>query len=208
MKKLWKISMLMSLLAIPVMLYLFLQTFGSNEYDVPVYYPQGVIDEYDCDFADGPHFLNRSLLHLVNHDEINPENVFVIYSFLEKDCEDTCQIKFNNLSRLHHTFIGENNIIVISILYGQGEMSVDNYIKQDAHWKFINLEQPELVNFVNCGLVLPFESNSLHQFVLVDKEKRIRGYYDGWSLKETDRMAMEAKILLNNYKNAHEQDNS
>jgi protein SCO1/2 len=35
------------------------------------------------------------------------------------------------------------------------------------------------------------------QFILVDKEKRIRGIYEGTKAKEMDRMIEDAKILLN-----------
>ena len=35
-----------------------------------------------------------------------------------------------------------------------------------------------------------------NNFVLVDKNKRIRGYYDGTSTEEVDRMIEEVQILL------------
>jgi cytochrome oxidase Cu insertion factor (SCO1/SenC/PrrC family) len=36
-----------------------------------------------------------------------------------------------------------------------------------------------------------------NNFVLVDKEMRIRGYYDGISCKEVDRLIREVDLLLN-----------
>ena len=38
-------------------------------------------------------------------------------------------------------------------------------------------------------------------FVLVDKEKRIRGFYDGTSKEEMEKLLNDAEILKNSYKN-------
>ena len=37
-------------------------------------------------------------------------------------------------------------------------------------------------------------------FVLVDKEKRIRGFYDGTSDEEMDKLLIDVEILKNSYK--------
>jgi protein SCO1/2 len=37
------------------------------------------------------------------------------------------------------------------------------------------------------------------KLVLVDKERRIRGYYNGTDEKEVDRLILETKILLHEY---------
>ncbi len=39
-------------------------------------------------------------------------------------------------------------------------------------------------------------------FVLVDKEKRIRGYYDGTNIEEMDRLLDDIKILLDSYESS------
>ena len=39
-------------------------------------------------------------------------------------------------------------------------------------------------------------------FVLEDKEKRIRGYYDGTNLEEMDKLLDDIKTLIKSYKNS------
>ena len=39
-------------------------------------------------------------------------------------------------------------------------------------------------------------------FVLIDKEKRIRGFYDGTNNEEMDKLLKDVKILENSYKNS------
>ena len=38
-------------------------------------------------------------------------------------------------------------------------------------------------------------------FVLVDKERRIRGYYDGTNLDDMDRLLDDIELLINSYEN-------
>ena len=37
-------------------------------------------------------------------------------------------------------------------------------------------------------------------FVLIDKERRIRGFYDGTNIEEIDKLLDDIKILQNSYK--------
>lgn len=39
-------------------------------------------------------------------------------------------------------------------------------------------------------------------FVLVDKEKRIRGFYDGTNLEEMDKLLDDIKTLIQSYENS------
>ena len=39
-------------------------------------------------------------------------------------------------------------------------------------------------------------------FVLLDKEKRIRGYYDGTNLEEMDKLLDDIKTLIKSYENS------
>jgi protein SCO1/2 len=58
-----------------------------------------------------------------------------------------------------------------------------------------------------CGFLLPVEHGGddpyefIHseKFILVDKSKRIRGYYEGTSREEVDRLIQEAQVLLHEY---------
>jgi len=70
-------------------------------------------------------------------------------------------------------------------LYGQGELQIVPLEGIDAN---------RLKRLKNCALFLmePWKA------VLVDKERRIRGYYAFVNLEETDRLFVEIEILLSN----------
>jgi protein SCO1 len=216
MTKLWKISMLVLLLAIPAMAYIFLQLFGENRYDVPIYYEDGVKNAFgDCDFPESQHYIPLQALQATNTSDISQHFMkghVTVFSFLPSICGDTCQLKFNQLSRIVNFFSDEREMKVLSIVY---TTDTDDHASplfdglQFANWVFVNGSGEELENFVTCGLVMPFNEHSLHQFVLADKKKRIRGYYSGWDGIDVDRLITELRILLSNYKRqAYGQNNS
>ena len=45
-------------------------------------------------------------------------------------------------------------------------------------------------------------------FVLIDREKRIRGYYDGTNKEDIDKLLSDVKILENSYKNSKNEKNN
>jgi hypothetical protein len=60
---------------------------------------------------------------------------------------------------------------------------------------FINGVDPVVTEICRCELLL----NSPWTAVLIDQEKKIRGYYMPNSREEFDRLTVELKILLNQY---------
>jgi len=46
----------------------------------------------------------------------------------------------------------------------------------------------------------PFDMIHTENFMLIDKERQIRGYYDGTDLEEIDRLINDIKILKASYK--------
>lgn len=49
--KLFKFILLIAILAIPIVIFLFLKSFGDNQFDIPYYHTKGVITPFkDCDY--------------------------------------------------------------------------------------------------------------------------------------------------------------
>ena len=92
---------------------------------------------------------------------------------------------------------GDPAIIVFSTLVGEGK----SRLQQEIDSKRLNLilmhglfSEPELKNW-SCIFVLPTGSNA----VLVDSQRKIRGYYQLEKRDEIDRLLVELKILFNEY---------
>lgn len=71
------------------------------------------------------------------------------------------------------------------------EIAIVIYVKKQSDGSFTLLENFE--NIVSCG----FLSDNSEQLVLVDGQRRIRGYYSR-ELDEIDRLIVETKIVVEN----------
>lgn len=73
-----------------------------------------------------------------------------------------------------------------------------------ARWKFLTGEKEDIYSMAVKGYLVPAQEDVLdpegflhsEMFVLVDKQKRIRGYYDGTSTEGMNELAADIKMLL------------
>lgn len=180
MKKLPKILALVAILVIPLLIAVFLKIFGNNEFDIPVYYETGTGHSFkECTDSGNEHFFATELIQ----DKTQPDNVSLLIFFEEDENFSDNQLA-NIISRIQDTFGDES---VEKILYSK--QNDDN--QNDDLDKIISLTENEFINKMHCHAV----TDTVNQFILVDKTARIRGYY-GVELDEVDRMIVEAKILL------------
>ena len=76
-----------------------------------------------------------------------------------------------------------------------------------TRWNFVTGEKEKIYTQARQGFFLPVEAGNggaddfIHSnmLVLVDKEKRIRGYYDGTSITEVNKLIDDIKMLLADY---------
>lgn len=204
MKNILKPVILAILLVVPVLVYTFLKLFGENRYDIPVYYQSGLRDGIEC--GSGGNQLAALSDRLVTPDKI------AIFSFLPAGCDEKCQVKRNQLSRVVNYF-SPADVVVFSVIYPAVSDSVPGQlpdVEQDiVNWQLIETRGETVEDLVVCGLGMAWEPSSLDNFVLVDREQRVRGYYMGNDMEEVDRLIVELRILIDNYKDTgHGKNNS
>ena len=76
-----------------------------------------------------------------------------------------------------------------------------------SQWMFVTGDKKELYNIARTGYYLNAEQGDggpedfIHtqNFALIDKEKHIRGYYDGTKSKEIEQLISDIKLLLQEY---------
>ena len=207
--------MLLLILATPVLIYLFLQSFGSNSYAIPVYYEEGVVSSLqNCSFSEGQHHIPDFELVTQDGGDISNkilENNITVVDFFFTSCPDICPIMTSELSRVQEVFKDNETVNMLSFTVDPAYDSpqvLKDYAEEfgidTLQWKFITGDKEEIYSLARCGFLLPVvdgdgsKSDFIHseKVILVDGNKRIRGYYDGTDRNEVDRLITEINILL------------
>ena len=198
MKKGLKLIILFVTIALPVAIFLFLKIFGENRFDIPVYYQEENTNlDSDCSTISFPYLV--PLFETFTSDSIKvPKIEFAdINLFIILPTDKTIRETLNQTDRLKASFINQSQIKF--------------FLLQTSDLVFPSMEKYENIldhkgvfNFVKCGLLIPAYFNFKEEeknpatgyAVLVDKERRIRGYYVISDREEVDRIITEIGILL------------
>ena len=196
---------------LPTLLFIFLKFYGVNHYDLPVYYENGIDSlAFDCSDQKEQHFVDNFLFSTQDNDNIGAvflEEKITVINFFYTKCGTPCDDENEELSRVYNFYKDYANFQILSISLNpiaDSLASISTYVatrKTDqAHWYFVRGEASHTFNFVNCGLVLKLSKDTLgvlftSQMVLVDGQKKIRGYYDATNRSDIDRLVREVSIL-------------
>lgn len=136
-----------------------------------------------------------------------------IADFMYTTCQDTCPLQSAELAKLQQEWHDRPDLRIVSF-------SVDpendtpaalaqyaaRYDADAARWLFLTGEKEQLMRLVREGFRLsaapaPDAATSgviLHspRFVLIDRQARIRGYYDSREIEALERLKSDATILL------------
>ena len=170
--------MLFLALLLPVTIFLFLHYFGQNEFEIPVYHESSI-----------------------------------------EQISSKCQMEYNFPYRITNTSLSLDTTAVVFFVGGlskeqmiestfQLSRLVDEFGEGVPQILLVNQQTDEMVGSEKMTLLdsisYVMERDCLfiagdNQIVLVDGEKRIRGYYSNATLKEVDRLILELKILFKYY---------
>ena len=140
--------------------------------------------------------------------------VFVAEYFFTT-CQTICPRMNDQMQRVQQSFKEETNFCILSFTVNP-EVDTVEQIKRYAQehnaitgkWHFLTGEKTKLYEAARKYFFLLKKSEVENQgdvgsdfihtnnFVLIDKEQRIRGYYDGTNPKEVDKMINDAKLIL------------
>ncbi|MFA0960544.1 SCO family protein [Roseivirga sp. BDSF3-8] len=215
-----KIILLIILLALPGSVFIFLHSFGENEFgNVPVLYENGVESSLnDCSFEPGvqhtipPFSLVNEKGEPVTEEEL--EGTLTIVDFIFTTCPSICPKMSDAMVRVQESLKNDANVQIISISvnpeYDTPEVLqsyADRFGAIDGKWQFLTGDQNDIYNLARCGFLLPVEDGGevvedfVHSpmFVLVDSQRRIRGYYNGLDPEKLETLVTEAKVLLTKF---------
>ncbi|SMG49078.1 hypothetical protein SAMN05661096_03556 [Marivirga sericea] len=205
-----KILILLITLSFPVILYLFLRSYGENEFALPVFFENedklycndSIVEKSSVIFSD----LNQ-------RDSFKIEDVyqvdFKVVHFPNLQDSQIQTIK-NELNRVFNTFNDLSLNVLSLIAVGEEETNVNykSFLAEDRAKTYLYSES-HTDWLVNCLFGFPTEEwGSKHPseetflventLVLLDEDNKIRGYYDGYETKEVDRLILEIRVLLSN----------
>jgi len=147
--------------------------------------------------------------------ENNFKDKIYITDFFFVTCPTICPKMTKQMDRVYHEFKTNNNIAFLShtVMPEADSVSVlkeyaDEIGVSSDKWKFVTGDRKQIYNLarktyfaaVTEGDGGPNDFVHTENFVLVDKEKKLRGFYDGTSKKDVDRLITDIYALLEKYK--------
>lgn len=140
--------------------------------------------------------------------------VFVAEYFFTT-CQTICPIMNKQMQRVHEAYSENDKVNILSFTVNpeidtveQMKRYADEHEADAEKWHFLTGEKDKLYELARKSFFVlkPAESQNLgdvgsdfihtNNFVLVDQEMRIRGYYDGTNKKEVDRLIKDIEVLL------------
>lgn len=199
---------------LPTLLFVLLKFYGVNYYDLPVHYENGIDSvAFDCGNQKEQHFVADFLFTTHEGDNIGAsflEGKITVINFFYTKCGISCDDENEELSRVYNFYKDYPSFQILSVSLNPAVdslASIKTYAasqkRDEVRWYFARGGMSETLDFVNCGLVItlakdkygmPFTS----QMVLLDEQKRIRGYYDATNRSDIDRLVTEVSILESN----------
>ena len=207
---------LVCILLIPILIFLFLKTFGNNEYELPIFFQSGVDNPFqECPVSDSkqhviPEFTFTNQYGMpIGRSQMDGKITLVDFFFTS--CPSICPVMSKEMERVNDHFRDEPMVQIYSIsidpTYDTPEI-LKSYAEEHhaipGKWQFLTGTKDETFQLARCGFVLPaLDGNGVpddfvhsDKFILIDDLGRIRGYYSGTTREEVDLLILEAKILL------------
>ena len=144
------------------------------------------------------------------------ENKVFVAEYFFSTCKSICPIMNQQMQRIQNKYNGNSNFKILSFTV---DPAVDNPTQLKSYavshgykagqWHFLTGSKSELYALARKSFFVlkPVEANNIgdagsdfihtNNFVLVDKKKRIRGYYDGTNSVEITELIQDIELLLN-----------
>ena len=219
-KNLSKLIILALVLFVPGFLYILVNKMGSNEYlKLPVFGEKKLSGEMRRVMGrEIPDTIFHQLkpVEFINYDNKpvtllgNDSSVSVVHLFYTRDQGLSKQL-VHDMSAIATRFKENPKVQLFSVSVDPHDTAedlkkfIEPYKKgMSSHWYVVNKPSVDIFEFARSSMLIeamPVEGDSTkfiisNQFVLLDSEKRIRGFYDISLRSELDRLEDEIKVQL------------
>ena len=211
--KKFQTGILISLLILPVFLYLIISNDSKGTYfALPILGPRDVNESGDTVYHKiGKFQFVNSNAQIVS--DLDFEGSIYVTDFFFTQCEGICPKMSTGLSRVQEYYRDNNKVKFLSHTvdpeYDKGDVLTNYAMFYNAipgKWYFVTGDKKAIYDkAIKEYFVVASEEDTDVQFVhseklvLIDKDKKIRGYYDGTSKEEIERLVLEINVLLQEY---------
>lgn len=140
------------------------------------------------------------------------ENKIYVVDFFFTRCQTICPIMTNNMAKIQKEFINNSDVMLLSLSVTPDIDSVSVLQKyamdkgvNASKWNITTGDKKHIYNLARKSYFAAVEQGDgdlqdfIHtsNFILVDKERHIRGIYDGTDDEELVRIIEDIKVLMN-----------
>jgi len=184
---------------------------------LPIYQPASVNSE----------LVDTTIVHKINYHKISDfsltnqngetvtqskfDNKIYVADFFFTTCQSICPIMTKNMKDIQDKLIKDSEVLLLSHTVFPEIDSVEVLKKYaveneviDSKWDLVTGDKKEIYDLARKSYMAAkdnsfgeYEMIHTENFVLIDKKKQIRGFYDGTNKEEIDRLYEDIKILKN-----------
>ena len=151
-----------------------------------------------------------------NISEKNYQNKIYIADFFFTTCPTICPIMTDNMVYLQKKLLKNKNILLVSFSVTPEVDNVEvlkNYAIEkgvlDSKWNLLTGNKKKIYELARKSYLVAkndgdggkYDMIHTENFILIDKEKRIRGFYDGTNNEEMNKLLSDIQILEESYTN-------
>ena len=187
---------------------------------LPIYQPNMVNPELvDSTLLDVKKYHTISDFSLINQngdtiDQNTYDNKIYVADFFFTTCPTICPIMTKNMAEIQRSILDDNDMMLLSHSVTPQIDSVARlkaYAAEkgviDTKWNLVTGDKKQIYKLARKSYLAvntdgdggPYDMIHTENFILVDKEKRIRGFYDGTNREEIEQLLSDLHILKNSY---------
>lgn len=187
---------------------------------LPIYSPSMVskeLVEENIQFIKKYHKIKDFSMKNQNGETITQEfynDKIYVADFFFTTCPTICPIMTENMGYVQEKIKNDSDVLLLSFSVTPEIDSVKQLKKYaleknviDSKWNLVTGNKKDIYNLARTSYLVAktngdggkYDMIHTENFVLVDKEKRIRGFYDGTNSKEMGQLLNDIKILKNSY---------
>lgn len=148
--------------------------------------------------------------------QANYADKIYIADFFFTTCPTICPVMTANMADIQQIIKGDEEVLLLSHSVTPEIDSVQQLKKYalekgviDAKWNLVTGDKKQIYELARKSYLAvltdgdggPYDMIHTENFILVDKERRIRGFYDGTSSEEVAQLLEDLKVLKSSYRN-------
>jgi len=188
---------------------------------LPIYQPNMVNPELvDSTLLDIKKYHTIADFQLVNQNgdtitQRNYQDKIYVADFFFTTCPTICPIMTKNMAEIQESILGDDEVLLLSHSVTPQIDSVQRlktYAEEkgvdDGKWNLVTGDKKQIYELARKSYLAvktdgdggPYDMIHTENFILVDKERRIRGFYDGTNKEEVEKLLQDLAILKDAYR--------